>query len=129
MLAIGGCIEESSEGIFKRLEESEALASESCTGTGGEALIARSRPAGKAGCDGMVARLLVATLIILRAGARGVWGSVRTGAKAEPMSDVLLRSDANSSMSKAVAEATGEQSNRGLLLERASVPLYEAIDM
>ena len=129
MLAIGGCIGGSSEDVFRRLEESEALASESCTGTGGEALIAQSRPAGKAGWDGMVARLLVATLIILRAGARGVWGSVRTGAKAEPMSDVLLRSDANSSMSKAVAEATGEQSNRGFMLHRGSVPFHVVIEM
>ena len=129
MLAIRGCIEESSEDIFEGLEGSERLASENCTGTGGEALIARSGPAGKAGWDGMVARLLVATLSILRAGARGVWGSVRTGAKAEPMSDVLLRSDANSSMSKAVAEATGEQSNKGFMLQRGSVPLHVAIEM
>ena len=72
MLAIRGCIEESSEDIFEGLEGSERLASENCTGTGGEALIARSGPAGKADWGGIIERLELAMLIILKAGARGV---------------------------------------------------------
>ena len=71
---------------------------------------------------GSNARREEAKLIILVAGARGVCGSVDTRAKAKPTSDELLRSAANSSMSRLVAEATGEKSISVLVCRRDPVP-------
>ena len=48
LTATEGCIVESSEGIFEGFKESERLASEVCTGTGGELLVARSNPEAEA---------------------------------------------------------------------------------